>query len=119
MQGKPTVVGYWATWCPYCVKEAPTIQKLYDTYGDRVNFMMIDVIDGQRDTVDGTKAWLEQQGYTYPVYYDTTNEASIAGKVYYLPTTFILNAKGSVVTSITSAASESTLTTLLDKQLAS
>lgn len=48
LQGKPTIVGYWATWCPYCVKEAPTIQKLYETYGDRVNFMMIDTVDGTR-----------------------------------------------------------------------
>ena len=53
--GKPTFIGFWATWCPNCVSEAPDIQKLYDTYGDRVNFMMIDCVDGQRETVDIAK----------------------------------------------------------------
>lgn len=119
LQGKPTVVGYWATWCPYCVKEAPTIQKLYETYGDRVNFMMIDTVDGTRETIDTGKAWKEQNGYTYPIYFDTTMEASYAGNVYYLPTTYVLKADGSVLTSITSTVNETSMINILDRQLAS
>lgn len=119
LQGKPTIVGYWATWCPYCVKEAPTIQKLYETYGDRVNFMMIDTVDGTRETIDTGKAWKEQNGYTYPIYFDTTMEASYAGNVYYLPTTYVLKADGSVLTSITSTVNETSMINILDRQLAS
>ncbi|WP_350455162.1 TlpA family protein disulfide reductase [Slackia heliotrinireducens] len=105
MKGKPVVIGYWATWCPYCVDEAPAIQALYETYGENVNFMMIDLVDGEQETVESGSAWIEEQGYTYPVYYDLTGDAAYAGSVYYLPTTFILDAEGKVVVYSESAVS--------------
>ena len=97
MRGKPTLVGFWATWCPPCNMEAPSIQKLYEEYGDKVNFMMINVTDGQRDTPEGVKQWVQDGGYSYPIYLDPTLEASTIGQVMYLPTNYILDADGNTV----------------------
>ena len=97
MQGKPTVVGFWATWCPPCQAEAPAVQELYERYGDRVNFMMIDATDGQRETAEMAKEWIDQGGYTYPVYLDTNNMmASYTFQVANLPTTVVFDAQGNV-----------------------
>ena len=41
--GKPTVLVFWAGSCPVCRRELPEIQSAYDRYGDRVNFVGIDV----------------------------------------------------------------------------
>lgn len=117
LQGKPTIIGVWATWCPYCVKEAPAVQTLYETYGDRVNFMMIDMVDGQRETIDTGKQWIAQNGYTYPVYFDTDLSASRATEAYYLPTTIILKADGTVYTKLSSAVTVSTVSPMFDKLL--
>lgn len=42
---KPTVVNFWATWCPYCLREMEAFQSMYERYGDRVNFVMLNVAD--------------------------------------------------------------------------
>lgn len=40
-QGKVTFISYWATWCPPCIAELPSIEKLYADYGNKVDFVLI------------------------------------------------------------------------------
>lgn len=116
--GKPALVGFWATWCPPCNAEAPVIQKLYETYGDRVNFMMIDSASDGRDNLDVVKSWLKDGNYSYPVYIDETGEAATAAQIYYLPTMFVLNKEGTVLTAFSGALDEDGGTQLLEQLLA-
>ena len=53
--GKPLVVNFWATWCPYCVDELPDFQQIVSDYGDRVSFAFVDVADGQRERADDAR----------------------------------------------------------------
>lgn len=70
MFGKPVVINFWATWCPPCKRELPDFDRLCREYGDRVVFMMVNLTDGRRDTVDGTKKFVSEKGYTFPVYFE-------------------------------------------------
>ncbi len=96
LKGKPVIVNFWATWCPYCVQEMPDFDEVYKTYGEDIHFMMINVTDGYRETVDDAKAYLSEQKYTFPVYYDTKLSASLAYGAYSLPCTFFIDADGNL-----------------------
>lgn len=97
--GKPLVINFWATWCPYCVEELPDFQKIYAEFGDRVNFAFVDVADGQRERVEDAAAWLTEKGFDdLPAYYDTSLEAVGAFGATAYPTTVIASDKGEILT---------------------
>lgn len=95
--GKPLVVNFWATWCPYCIQEMGDFQKIYDDYGDRVSFAFVDCADGKRETVEAAAAWLQDNGYDLPDYYDTTQKCQLAFGASALPTTAVVAADGEIV----------------------
>jgi len=94
--GKTVVINFWASWCPYCVQEMPDFQKVSDEYTDVV-FMMINVTDGSRETMEKAKAHVEKNSFTFPVYYDTDLDADSAYGISSLPSTFVVNADGKIV----------------------
>ena len=95
--GTPVVLNFWASWCGPCQSEMPDFEQAYQDYGDRVQFLMVNATDGSRETVDTASAFVQEQGYTFPVYYDTDNDASMTYGVYALPTTYFIGADGSAV----------------------
>lgn len=95
--GKPLVVNFWATWCPYCLQEMDDYQAIYDEYSDRVAFAFIDATDGQRETVDKARDWILESGYTLPFYYDLGLEAVAAFGVQAFPTTVVVAADGEIM----------------------
>lgn len=95
--GKPTIINFWATWCSYCMEEMPDFQKAYEKYGDKVNFIMIDAVDGYRETVDIGKEYVQKQGYTFPVYFDTDSKAVEACGVTGFPNTFFVSDTGEIL----------------------
>jgi thiol-disulfide isomerase/thioredoxin len=96
--GKPLVMNFWATWCPYCVQEMPDFQQLYAEYGDRVSFAFIDVTDGSKETADAAKSWLSDNGLDdLPAYYDLDLDASAKFGARALPTTVVVSADGQIL----------------------
>lgn len=95
--GKPIVLNFWASWCYYCVKEMPDFEDAYYEHDDVV-FMMINVTDGNRETRQKAAAFIEQKGFTFPVYYDVAMEASLVYGVRALPKSVFINANGELVT---------------------
>jgi len=96
--GKPLVMNFWATWCPYCIQEMPDYQQLYEEYGDRVSFAFIDAADGKRETVDAAESWLfEHDMYNLPAYYDLDMQASSTYGAWALPTTVVVSADGQIL----------------------
>lgn len=97
LQGKPVVINFWATWCGYCKIEMPAFQEMYEKYGDRVHFMMVDMTGGQGETVEVAQKFIADQGYTFPVYFDTMAEAAYAYYVTSLPATYFVDAEGNLI----------------------
>ena len=109
LQGKPVVINFWATWCPYCVDEFPLFEEAWQKYGDRAEFMMIDLTDGSRDTVLGASSFVSEKGYTFPLYFDQDFSAVEAYGVYSIPVTLCVTAEGELYASHTGAMDAATL----------
>ena len=98
--GKPLVVNFWASWCGPCQMEMPHFEDKYQELGDEVQFLMINMTDGGRETVDR---------YTFPVLYDTDSNAALTYGAYSLPTTYFIDADGYAVAQATGAIDADTL----------
>lgn len=96
-RGKPVILNFWATWCGYCKMEMPDFNEKYQEYSEDVHFLMVNVTDGSQETVEKASAFVAEEGYSFPVYYDTTLEATSAYPTSGLPVTFIIDTEGAVV----------------------
>lgn len=93
---KVTVVNVWATWCPYCVDEMRDFQALYDKYGDKVQFVMLDSADSASEVSDA-REYVAEQGFTFPVFYDDSWAVQVFFNVTAYPTTIVIDADGTVL----------------------
>ena len=115
--GKPIIINFWATWCGPCKSELPAFDNMYAKYGDDVEFIMLNLTDGSRDTVDKVKQFVSDNGYSFPVYFDTTLEASNTYGAYSIPTTYLIDDEGIPVHSQMGAMSEEQLEQLINALL--
>ena len=107
--GKPIVLNFWASWCSPCKMEMPDFNEKHLEIGEEVQFLMINLTDGYRETVEVAAEFIESQGYRFPVFFDTAYEASNTYGVSSIPTTYFLNAEGKLIAKATGAIDAATL----------
>ena len=95
--GKPVVLNFWASWCGPCKSEMPDFDTAYQELGEEIQFLMINMTDGSRETVETASAYVAEQGYSFPVFYDTDSDAALVYGAYSLPTTYFIDAEGYAV----------------------
>ncbi|MEO5372179.1 MAG: TlpA family protein disulfide reductase [Magnetococcus sp. DMHC-1] len=103
-QGKVVVVNFWATWCPPCLNEIPTLIEFQEKYQQQgLAIIGVDFMD--RMDPEKLAKFVARRGINYPIVVGTpakTQElARYLGGVMGLPTTKILDRKGNVVRSLT------------------
>jgi cytochrome c biogenesis protein CcmG/thiol:disulfide interchange protein DsbE len=106
--GKPTVVNFWASWCPPCIEEHPLLVALARDHGVRV------IGINYKDTPANARRFLGRYGNPFAaVGIDPDGKAAIEWGVAGMPETFVLDGQGRIVHKHVGALSETTVRRLL------
>ncbi|AGA69042.1 thiol-disulfide isomerase-like thioredoxin [Desulfitobacterium dichloroeliminans LMG P-21439] len=116
-QGKPVVLNFWASWCPPCREEMPHFNDVYQDHKQDVVFLMVDLVDGQRETEESGINFVQEQGYDFPIYIDKNLQAATIYGVTTIPTTLFIDAEGYVFTGYKGPLKKSTLETVVNSML--
>lgn len=121
-KGKTVFLNFWATWCSPCRAEMPDIQKLYEsaeTEGEDA-LVVLGVAApnlGNEKSEEEIKAFLEENGYTYPVLMDTTGEVFMSYGVNAFPTTFMITREGEVFGYASGQLNEATMKSIVEQTM--
>ncbi len=91
--GKTLFINEWATWCPPCIAEMPSIQKLYDELKDDEDVAFLLITNENKDVV---VKFIEENDYSFPVYLARSNTPQSLFSPS-IPTTFLVSPEGEIV----------------------
>lgn len=113
-KGKVVLLNFWATWCPPCIAEMPSMQALYNDYKDKVAFVFV-----TSDWFKDVTPFMEKNNYTFNVYRPAANQYPEQFDVRTIPRTFLIAKDGAIVMDKAGAANwnSDNIRALLDKLL--
>lgn len=97
-RGEVIVINFWATWCPPCIAEMPSLHKLHDDYKDKVVFYFV-----SNEKPQTISAFLRKHEYSFNVHEPLTSYPE-AFNVSSIPRTFLIDKQGNIVIDKTGAA---------------
>ena len=106
---KPMLIVEWASWCPNCRNQLPIIQKMYEKYGDQVHFVLINLIEPEKETTETADRYITQGEYTFPYYYDMDQSAADALQVQMIPSMYFVDKQGQIKNVLVKYTPEDTL----------
>lgn len=92
-RGSVVLVNLWATWCPPCREEMPTLQAFYEKYRSH-GFVLIAI--NQEEPLETVSAFVEEFGLTFPVWLDLEYQAQREFNTIGLPSSYVIDRKGRV-----------------------
>jgi peroxiredoxin len=96
LKGKVVFLNFWATWCPPCREEMPSMEALYQRFRGRdLEFLALDIQEGR----EAVAAFMKEHGLTFPAALDSTGRISAQYGIRGIPTTFIIDRDGGIVAS--------------------
>ena len=97
-KGKVVFVNFWATWCPPCIAEMPSMQLLYDDYKDSIEFVFV-----SNEGFPVINKFISKNEYTFKVYNALTKYPEHFN-VSSIPRTFLIDKTGKIIIDKTGAA---------------
>lgn len=110
LRGEVVLLNIWATWCPPCLEEMPSMQRLHEAYGDRglrIVAVSIDAPLGVRDRggeVGGNvEAFARRMGLTFTIWHDPAGEIQRIYRTTGVPESFVIDRSGNIVKKVIGA----------------
>ncbi|MEJ2367450.1 MAG: TlpA disulfide reductase family protein [Acidobacteriota bacterium] len=95
--GKPTMLVFWASWCPDCRRETPKVKAAYARFRAKgLNLIAVDSA-WKNETPSAAKKYIREHDLKYPVYFDASQDAGKAYGLKWIPTVILLNREGKIV----------------------
>ncbi|MFN2590395.1 MAG: TlpA family protein disulfide reductase [Actinomycetota bacterium] len=113
LQGRPVVVNIWASWCGPCIVEAPELARTARAYGDRVQFIGVDI----EDRLGPARAFVRRFGWPYPSVFDPDAAIRDALGLIGQPNTVVYDAAGNEAAVISGPVTAERLRAELDEIL--
>lgn len=92
-QGKPLVLNYWASWCPFCIAEMPDFEKVHQEVAASVTFLGVNI----QDDLELAEELVAQTGVTYPLAMDPEGKVYERLEGFAMPTTWFVDKRGTIV----------------------
>jgi cytochrome c biogenesis protein CcmG, thiol:disulfide interchange protein DsbE len=100
-RGQVVLLNLWATWCPPCEEEMPSMERLYQELGPeglKVVAISIDQLDP-----DAVRRWAEERGLTFTILHDRSGKIQQTYQTTGMPESFVLDRKGVIVKKVIGA----------------
>ena len=94
-RGEYVLLNFWATWCPPCLAEMPSMQSAFERYRDRGFVVLAVSSDVEGKTI--VQPFTDKLGVSFPVLLDTEGRVSEIYGAVNLPLSFLLNRNGEVI----------------------
>lgn len=98
LKGKVVLINFWATWCPPCRREMPSMERLSQAFKGKPFVVLAVNVGEDADTIEAFTSQLDTTP-TFPILLDTRSQGMRAWKVAGLPTTFLVDQQGRIVAS--------------------
>ena len=126
-RGKAVFLNFFATWCGPCQREIPDIEALYAERGrNEGDLVVLGVANPKTDehprnsdvSEPEVRAFIDEEGITYPVLMDTTGQLFAAYGVSAFPTTFMIDADGNVFGYVSGMLTADMMESIVEQTLA-
>lgn len=92
MKGSVVFINFWATWCASCIEEMPAIERMYRNLSGNSSFKVVSIL--YKDDLNRALNFMQQNGFTFPVYLNTDESAARIFGITGIPETFIIDKRG-------------------------